>query len=147
MRIAILPLQGRAVPAVFLELELALVDGQLETSNRGRHDVRVAKAKLQLLFTESREIFTNGARRPRFATLSLHHRIEEIFVLFLASLLIRLPADIHQRITAQQQIRTAHCQRRLPTGRPSVIRATTCMTVIFRSRQGKKKEKPIKYKS
>lgn len=153
VRIAVLPLQGRAVPAVLLELELAFVDGQLQTSDGGRHDVGVAKAELQLLFAEAREILANGAGRPRFAALSLHHRIEEIFVLFLASLLIRLPADIHQRITAQQQIRTAHRQRRLPTARPSVIRATTCMTVIFRSRQVQekrkqnKKGKPIKYKS
>lgn len=95
MRIAILPFQSRTVPSVFLELELAFVDGQLKASYSGRHDVRVAKAELQLLFTESREIFANCARRTRFATLSIHHRIEEIFVLFLASLLIRLPTDIH----------------------------------------------------
>lgn len=84
MRIPVLPVQGGTVPAVLLELELALGDGQLEALNGGGHDVRIAEAELQLGFAQPGEVLADGragtsAPPPRFR---VHHDgIEEVLVL------------------------------------------------------------------
>jgi len=79
--IAVFALESRAVPAMFLELILALFDGQLEALDGGGHHIRIAEAQLQLLLTEAGEILADdaGLRPP---TLLIHHRVEEVLVLF-----------------------------------------------------------------
>lgn len=125
MWVAVLPLQRRTVPAVLLELKLALVNGQLKSLNGGHHDVRIAEAELQLLLAQSGEILTNGRRRTGFATLPLHHRIEKVFVLLLPLLVVRFTSNIHQRITVQYVIGASLEHQRLIVS-PSLI--ATCAT-------------------
>ena len=79
--IAVFALERRAVPAMFLELILTLFDGQLEALDGSRHYIRIAEAELQLLLTKTGEILADdaGLRPP---ALLIHHRVEEVLVLF-----------------------------------------------------------------
>lgn len=88
MRVAVLGRQDGAVPAVFLELELALVDGQLQPLDGRRHDVRIAETQLQLLLGQAGEIAADGARRSRPLPLlaALHDRVVEALLIFCTAL-------------------------------------------------------------
>ena len=94
MRIAVLPVEGGAVPSVLLELKLALGHGQLESLDGGRHDVRVSKAELQLRLGEPWKVFADGRCGSIWtlilpSPLRLHDDgIEEIFLFLLTSLLL-----------------------------------------------------------
>ena len=90
----------RTVPAVLLKLELAFVDGQLEALDGGRHDIRITETELQLFLAQTGEILADGAGWTRFAPFSFHHRVVEIFVLLLPSLLVRFLSNIHQGVAA-----------------------------------------------
>ena len=82
MRIAVFALQRRAVPAMFLELMLALFDGQLEALDSCSHHIRIAEAQFELLLVETGEVLADD-RRLRLPTPLFHHRIEEVLVLLL----------------------------------------------------------------
>lgn len=92
MRIAVLPVEGGAVPSVLLELKLALGHGQLESLDGRRHDVRVSKAELQLRLGQTWKVFADARRRSIGALIlpssfRLHDDgIEEILFFLLTSL-------------------------------------------------------------
>lgn len=129
VRIAVFPLQRRAVPAVFLELKLALGDGQLQSLDGGHHDVRVSEAELQLLLVQSGKVLADGGRRPGLASLPLHHRVEKVLVLLQSPLLaVRLAAHVGQR-DAAARYQVGALQRRLRVLAVAVVGAIGSVAV------------------